>query len=222
MPTSRAVDRVAKKLGIECFETPTGWKFFGNLLEAGRITLCGEESAGAGSDHIREKDGLWAILMWLNIIAISGKSVEEIQRHHWQEFGRNYYSRHDYEGVEKTKAELLMQNLEQKFVELTGKKILGETILQADNFTYVDPVDGSVSKNQGLRVDFESGSRIVFRLSGTGTVGATLRLYLERYVPPTGDLNQDTQAALHVLKCIADKVAEITTTLDRTAPTVIS
>ena len=222
MPTSRAVDRVAKKLGIECFETPTGWKFFGNLLEAGRITLCGEESAGAGSDHIREKDGLWAILMWLNIIAISGKSVEDIQRDHWQEYGRNYYSRHDYEGVEKTKAELLMQNLEQKFVELTGKKILGETILQADNFTYVDPVDGSVSKNQGLRVDFESGSRIVFRLSGTGTVGATLRLYLERYVPPTGDLNQDTQAALHVLKCIADKVAEITTTLDRTRPTVIS
>ena len=222
MPTSRAVDRVAKKLGIECFETPTGWKFFGNLLEAGRITICGEESASAGANHIREKDGICAVLMWLNIIAVSEKSVEEIQRHHWQEFGRNYYSRHDYEGVEKTKAELLMQNLEQKFVELTGKKILGETILQADNFTYVDPVDGSVSKDQGLRVDFESGSRIVLRLSGTGTVGATVRLYLERYVPPTGDLNQETQAALHVLKCIADKVAEISTTLDRTRPTVIS
>ena len=222
MPTSRAVDRVAKKLGIECFETPTGWKFFGNLLEAGRITLCGEESAGAGSDHIREKDGLWAILMWLNIIAISGKSVEDIQRDHWQEYGRNYYSRHDYEGVEKSKAETLMRNLEQKFESLKDTKFLDETILQADSFTYTDPIEGSVSKNQGLRIDFESGSRIVFRLSGTGTVGATLRLYLERYVPPTGDLNQDTQAALHVLKCIADKVAEITTTLDRTAPTVIS
>ena len=222
MPTSRAVDRVAKKLGIECFETPTGWKFFGNLLEAGRITLCGEESAGAGSDHIREKDGLWAILMWLNIIAISGKSVEDIQRDHWQEYGRNYYSRHDYEGVEKSKAETLMRNLEQKFESLKDTKFLDETILQADSFTYTDPIEGSVSKNQGLRIDFESGSRIVFRLSGTGTVGATLRLYLERYVPPTGDLNQDTQAALHVLKCIADKVAEITTTLDRTRPTVIS
>ena len=222
MPTSRAIDRVAKKLGIECFETPTGWKFFGNLLEAGRITICGEESASAGANHIREKDGIWAVLMWLNIIAVSEKSVEEIQRHHWQEFGRNYYSRHDYEGVEKSKAETLMRNLEQKFESLKDTKFLDETILQADSFTYTDPIEGSVSKNQGLRIDFESGSRIVLRLSGTGTVGATVRLYLERYVPPTGDLNQETQAALHVLKCIADKVAEISTTLDRTAPTVIS
>ena len=222
MPTSRAVDRVAKKLGIDCFETPTGWKFFGNLLEAGRISLCGEESAGAGSGHIREKDGIWAILMWLNIIAISKKSVEEIQRTHWQEFGRNYYSRHDYESVEKSKAETLMQTLEQKFEILEGMKLHGEIIRQADNFTYVDPIDGSISQNQGLRIDFESGSRIVLRLSGTGTVGATLRLYLERYVPPTGDLNQDTQAALEDLKNIADDIAKISSTLDRAAPTVIS
>ncbi len=222
MPTSRAVDRVAQKLGIACFETPTGWKFFGNLLEAGRITICGEESAGAGSDHIREKDGIWAILMWLNIIAISGKSVSAILQNHWQEFGRNYYSRHDYEGVETSKAETLMRNLEQKFESLKDTEFLDQTILQADSFTYIDPIDGSVSKNQGLRIDFESGSRIVFRLSGTGTVGATLRLYLERYVPPTGDLNQDTQAALHVLKCFAEHIAEISTTLDRTKPTVIS
>jgi len=222
MPTSRAVDRVASKLGIDCFETPTGWKFFGNLLEAGRITLCGEESAGAGSDHIREKDGIWAILMWLNIIAISKKSVEDIQRHHWQEFGRNYYSRHDYEGVEKSKAETLMQNLEEKFPSLEGMKLRGETIRQADSFTYVDPIDGSISKNQGLRIDFESGSRIVLRLSGTGTVGATVRLYLERYVPPTGDLSQNTQTALENLNNIADEIAEIKSILDRDAPTVIS
>ena len=222
MPTSRAVDLVAKKLGIECFETPTGWKFFGNLLEAGRISICGEESAGAGSDHIREKDGIWAILMWLNIIAVSKKTVKDILQDHWQEFGRNYYSRHDYEGVDKSKAETLMKTLEQKFEILKGMKLHGETIRQADSFTYVDPIDGSVSHNQGLRIEFESGSRIVLRLSGTGTVGATLRLYLERYVPSTGNLGQDTQAALDNLKNIADEIAKITSTLDRAAPTVIS
>jgi len=222
MPTSRAVDRVASKLGIDCFETPTGWKFFGNLLEAGRITLCGEESAGAGSNHIREKDGIWAILMWLNIIAVSKKTVKDILQDHWQEFGRNYYSRHDYEGVDKSKAEALMQNLEEKFSSLKGMKLRGETIRQADSFTYVDPIDGSISKNQGLRIDFESGSRIVLRLSGTGTVGATVRLYLERYVPPTGDLSQNTQTALENLNNITDEIAKITSTLDRAAPTVIS
>ena len=222
MPTSRAVDRVASKLGIDCFETPTGWKFFGNLLEAGRITLCGEESAGAGSNHIREKDGIWAILMWLNIIAVSKKTVKDILQDHWQEFGRNYYSRHDYEGVDKSKAEALMQNLEEKFPSLKGMKLRGETIRQADSFTYVDPIDGSISKNQGLRIDFESGSRIVLRLSGTGTVGATVRLYLERYVPPTGDLSQNTQTALENLNNIADEIAEIKSILDRDAPTVIS
>jgi phosphoglucomutase len=222
MPTSCAVDRVAEKLGIECFETPTGWKFFGNLLEAGRITLCGEESAGAGSNHIREKDGLWAILMWLNIIAVSKKSVREILHGHWQEYGRNYYSRHDFEGVEKAKAETLMRNLEKKFTDLKGKSLHGETIANADSFTYVDPIDGSTSKNQGHRITFESGSRVVFRLSGTGTVGATLRLYLEKYVPPAGDLEQDTQMALKDLKHTAEDLADITATIEREAPSVIS
>jgi len=209
MPTSRAADRVAKKLGVESFETPTGWKFFGNLLDAGRITICGEESAGASSDHVREKDGLWAILMWLNIIAVSEKSVAHILQDHWQEFGRNYYSRHDYEGVDKAKAEAVMANLETQFGALIGKSIHGETISKADNFTYHDPVDGSVSKNQGLRIEFESGSRFVMRLSGTGTLGATLRLYLEKYASPEADLNQETQSALGDLIAIAEDIAQI-------------
>jgi phosphoglucomutase len=158
---------VAKKLGVDCFETPTGWKFFGNLLDAGRITICGEESAGAGSDHVREKDGLWAILMWLNIIAVSQKSMAHILQDHWQEFGRNYYSRHDYEGVDKDKAEIVMTNLESKFGDLRGQGFHGEIVNKADSFSYSDPVDGSVSTNQGIRVEFESGSRFVIRLSGT-------------------------------------------------------
>jgi len=222
MPTSRAADRVAGKLGIECFETPTGWKFFGNLLDAGRITICGEESAGAGSDHVREKDGLWAILMWLNIVAITGKSVADILNDHWQEFGRNYYSRHDYEGVEKAKAEQVMANVEQQLGDLPGRNFHGETVLKADSFAYTDPIDGSVSKNQGMRVEFESGSRFVMRLSGTGTVGATLRLYLEKYVPQNGDLGQDTQEALGDLKLIADEIAKIKSTLERDSPSVTS
>ena len=222
MPTSRAADRVAEKLGIECFETPTGWKFFGNLLDAGRITICGEESAGAGSDHVREKDGLWAILMWLNIIAVSGKSVEDILKDHWQEFGRNYYARHDYESVDKIKAEKIMRTVEQQLAELPGKSFHGETILKADSFAYTDPIDGSVSKNQGMRIDFESGSRFVLRLSGTGTVGATLRVYLEKYVPPTGDLAQDTHKTLADLDLIANEIAIIKSTLERESPSVIS
>jgi len=222
MPTSRATDRVAEKLGIECFETPTGWKFFGNLLDAGRITICGEESAGAGSDHVREKDGLWAILMWLNIVAVSEKSVEDILHGHWQEFGRNYYSRHDYEGVEKAKAEEVMANVERQLDNLPGQSFLGETVLTADSFAYTDPIDGSVSENQGMRIAFESGSRFVLRISGTGTVGATLRLYLEKYVPPTGDLGQDTQETLSNLKRTADDVAKINFTLKRKKPSVIS
>ena len=222
MPTSRAADRVAEKLGIECFETPTGWKFFGNLLDAGRITICGEESAGAGSDHVREKDGLWAILMWLNIVAVSEKSVEDILLGHWQEFGRNYYSRHDYEGVEKAKAEEVMANVERQLDNLPGQSFLGETVLTADSFAYTDPIDGSVSENQGMRIAFESGSRFVLRLSGTGTVGATLRLYLEKYVPPTGDLRQDTQETLGNLKRIADEIAKINSTLKRKQPSIIS
>jgi len=222
MPTSRAADRVAEKLGIECFETPTGWKFFGNLLDAGRITICGEESAGAGSDHVREKDGLWAILMWLNIVAVSEKSVEDILHGHWQEFGRNYYSRHDYEGVEKSKAEEVMANVERQLDNLPGQSFLGETVLTADSFAYTDPIDGSVSENQGMRIAFESGSRFVLRLSGTGTVGATLRLYLEKYVPPTGDLGQDTQETLGDLRRIADEIAKINSTLKRKQPSIIS
>lgn len=222
MPTSRAADKVADALGIPCFETPTGWKFFGNLLDAGRITLCGEESAGAGSDHIREKDGLWAVLMWLNIVAVSGLSVPELVQRHWQDYGRHYYSRHDYEGVATEKAEQVMQNIAQQIPALKGQTLHGETIRLADSFAYTDPVDKSVSANQGLRVEFESGSRFVLRLSGTGTVGATLRLYLEKYEPPHGDLNQDTQAALAGLIRIAESLANITTELGRGAPSVIS
>lgn len=222
MPTSRAVDRVALKHGIPCFETPTGWKFFGNLLDAGQITICGEESAGTGSDHVREKDGLWAILMWLNIIAASGQSVVQLLESHWKEFGRNYYSRHDYEGVDKNKAEALMASVEAQFETLSGQTLHGETVSKADSFTYTDSVDGSESKNQGLRLEFESGSRIVLRLSGTGTVGATLRVYLEKYVPASGDLGQDTQSALEGLIGIANDVANIKTSLERDIPTVIS
>ncbi len=222
MPTSRAADRVAQKLGIDCFETPTGWKFFGNLLDAGRITICGEESAGTGSDHVREKDGLWAILMWLNIIAVSEKSVTHILHDHWREFGRNYYSRHDYEGVDKDKAETVMATLEDKFDKLIGQNFHGESVSKADSFAYTDPVDGSVSKNQGLRVEFESGSRFVIRLSGTGTVGATLRLYLEKYATPNDDLQQDTQNALKKLASIADQIGHIKSILERDYPSVIS
>ena len=222
MPTSRAADRVANKMGIECFETPTGWKFFGNLLDAGRITICGEESAGAGSDHVREKDGLWAILMWLNIIAVSAKSVAHILDDHWKEYGRNYYSRHDYEAVEKAKAQAVMDTIEQQLANLPGKSFYGETVSKADSFAYTDPIDGSVSKNQGMRIEFESGSRFVLRLSGTGTVGATLRLYLEKYEPATGDLGQDTQTALADLKRIANEIGNINETLGRDKPSVIS
>jgi len=222
MPTSRAADRVAEKLSINCFETPTGWKFFGNLLDAGRITICGEESAGTGSDHVREKDGLWAVLMWLNIIAVSEKSVAHILSDHWKEFGRNYYSRHDYEGVDKAKAEKVMTGLEAKLSQIIGNSFHGETVSKADSFSYTDPVDGSVSKNQGLRVEFGSGSRFVMRLSGTGTVGATLRLYLEKYSPPRDDLNQETQSALSTLRTIANELANIKFTLEREEPSVVS
>jgi phosphoglucomutase len=222
MPTSRAADRVTTKLGIDCFETPTGWKFFGNLLDAGRITICGEESAGTGSDHVREKDGLWAILIWLNIIAVTGKSVSDLLEEHWLEYGRNYYSRHDYEGVDKAKAEQVMETLRAKLDSLPGQSFHGETVSKADSFSYTDPIDGSVSENQGLRVEFESGSRFVLRLSGTGTVGATLRLYLEKYSPPEDDLNQETQSALGTLGTIANELADIKPMLERNEPSVIS
>ena len=188
MPTSRAADRVAAALGIACHETPTGWKFFGNLLDAGMATLCGEESAGTGSDHVREKDGLWAVLFWLNILAARpGESVEAIVRDHWRRFGRDIYSRHDYEGVDANAAERLMQHLRTSLASLPGHRSISAAgaarIVLADDFAYTDPVDGSVTTGQGIRIGFDDGARIVFRLSGTGTEGATLRVYLERFEP---------------------------------------
>ena len=193
MPTSAAVDVVAKDLGIKCFETPTGWKFFGNLLDAGDITLCGEESFGTGSNHVREKDGLWAVLFWLQILAKRRCSVAEIMAEHWKRYGRHYYSRHDYEAVASEAAHGLYDRLETMLPSLIGQPFAGRSISAADNFSYTDPVDQSVTKGQGLRILLDDGSRVVLRLSGTGTKGATLRVYLESYVPTTGDLAQDPQ-----------------------------
>jgi phosphoglucomutase len=220
MPTSAALDRVARKLGIPCFETPTGWKFFGNLLDAGMASLCGEESAGTGSDHVREKDGLWAVLLWLNILARRRQGVPEIVRQHWAEFGRNYYSRHDYEAIDAGSAEAMLNDLRAKLPILPGRQLGEETVATADDFAYRDPVDGSVSERQGVRLHFASGARIVFRLSGTGTEGATLRVYLERYEPER--LDEDTQAFLAPLVAIADEVAEIRKRTGRAAPDVIT
>lgn len=222
MPTSQACDRVAEKLGIECFETPTGWKFFGNLLDAGRATLCGEESAGTGSDHVREKDGLWAVLLWLNVLAARKVSVADILMDHWQTYGRNYYSRHDYEAVDSDKANGLMADLEAKLADLPGTALNGLTISAADQFAYHDPVDGSVSKNQGIRILFEGGSRGVIRLSGTGTEGATIRVYLERYMPTDGDLEIETQAALKVIADAIGEVSELQARTGRDAPDVMT
>ena len=216
MPTSGACDRVAEALSVECFETPTGWKFFGNLLDAGRVTLCGEESAGTGSDHVREKDGLWAVLLWLNILAARKMSVKDILQDHWQTYGRNYYSRHDYEAVDAAAANGLMAELITKLDQLPGQTFGACKVTSADQFSYHDPVDGSVSHNQGLRINFEGGGRAVLRLSGTGTEGATLRVYLERYEPSDGDLDIETQAAL---KDIADATAQISELQDRTGRT---
>jgi phosphoglucomutase len=222
MPTSAAVDRVAQALGIPCYETPTGWKFFGNLLDAGRITLCGEESAGTGSDHVREKDGLWAVLFWLNILAVRGESVEAIVRDHWRRFGRNYYSRHDYEAVDSTAAKALMAQLAAALPTLPGRRIGQATVASADEFAYTDPVDGSVSRGQGTRIGFTDGSRIVFRLSGTGTEGATLRVYLERFEPDASRHDTETQAALAGLIAVAEELAGIRRHTGRTQPTVIT
>ena len=222
MPTSAAVDRVAEKLGIKCFETPTGWKFFGNLLDAGQVTLCGEESAGTGSDHVREKDGVWAVLFWLNILAVRRESVEQILRGHWQRFGRNYYSRHDYEGVDSAVANGLMAHLRESLATLPGQVIDGATIASADDFAYTDPVDGSVSTAQGIRIGLKDGSRIVFRLSGTGTEGATLRVYIERYEPDPTKHAVETQLALAPLIALADQLAGIRARTGRTAPTVVT
>ncbi|AII46201.1 phosphoglucomutase [Synechococcus sp. KORDI-49] len=222
MPTSAAVDVVAKELGIDCFETPTGWKFFGNLLDAGRITLCGEESFGTGSNHIREKDGLWAVLFWLQILAERRCSVAEIMAEHWKRFGRHYYSRHDYEAVPSDAAHGLYDRLEGMLPGLIGQSLAGRSISGADNFSYTDPVDGSVTKGQGLRIQLEDGSRVVVRLSGTGTKGATIRVYLESYVPSTGDLNQDPQIALADMISGINALAEIQERTGMDRPTVIT
>ncbi len=222
MPTSQAVDRVAKDLGIGCYETPTGWKFFGNLLDDGRVTLCGEESAGTGSDHVREKDGLWAVLFWLNILATRRTSVSDLMKDHWAKYGRNYYSRHDYEAVDSDAAHDLMSNIRGQLTEITGKTIAGETISDADEFAYDDPVDGSRSEGQGLRLTTASGGRIVMRLSGTGTEGATLRVYLEQLETDPAKMDQDPQKALASIIQVAQDVAEIAQRTGRTEPDVIT
>jgi phosphoglucomutase len=222
MPTSQAVDRVAKALGVDCYETPTGWKFFGNLLDAKRITLCGEESFGSGSDHIREKDGLWAVLFWLNLLAVRQQSVADIIQQHWQRFGRNYYTRHDYEGIDTTIANDLMNNLQGRLADLAGTTLGGYSVDYADNFTYTDPVDGSVSENQGIRIGFSDGSRIVYRLSGTGTEGATLRIYLEAYESDPAKQGRETAAVMQPLVEIATDTAEIVSRTGRKEPTVIT
>ena len=222
MPTSAAADRVAEELGVPCFETPTGWKFFGNLLDAGMATICGEESAGTGSDHVREKDGLWAVLLWLNILAVRQISVDDLAREHWARYGRNYYARHDYEGIETAGANALMDGLVTQLASLPGRQIGALRVAVADSFSYTDPVDGSVSANQGIRVLFEDGSRIVFRLSGTGTHGATLRVYLERYEPRFGHLDGETGAMLAEQISAAEAIAGIVAHTGRTSPDVIT
>jgi len=222
MPTSAAVDVVAKQLGIHCFETPTGWKFFGNLLDAGRITLCGEESFGTGSDHIREKDGLWAVLFWLSILAKRQCSVAEVMQQHWSTYGRHYYSRHDYEGVDTERAHGLYNSLRDRLGNLAGTSFADSSIASADDFAYSDPVDGSLTEKQGLRLLLDDGSRVILRLSGTGTKGATLRLYLERYVATGGNLDQNPQQALAGMIAAADALAGIRATTGMDVPTVIT
>jgi len=222
MPTSGAADRVAEKLGIGLYETPTGWKFFGNLLDEGLATICGEESAGTGSNHVREKDGLWAVLLWLNILAARKESALDIARKHWLTYGRNYYSRHDYEAVDTDAANGLIAALRNKLAALPGNSFGALKVETADDFSYKDPVDKSVSKNQGIRILFEGGSRVVYRLSGTGTSGATLRVYIERYEPDPARHDLDTQAALADLIAVADEIAEIKKRTGRDGPSVIT
>ena len=220
MPTSAAADRVAATLGIPAYETPTGWKFFGNLLDAGLATICGEESAGTGSDHVREKDGLWAVLLWLNILAVTGKSVDQLARDHWATYGRNYYARHDYEGVESDRADALMADLRARLASLPGERFGDLAVEAADDFAYTDPTDASVSSNQGIRILFEGGSRVVFRLSGTGTSGATLRVYLERFEAERVDA--DTTDMLASIVAAADEIAGIVRHTGRTEPDVVT
>jgi phosphoglucomutase len=222
MPTSMAVDRVAEKLGVPCFETPTGWKFFGNLLDAGQITFCGEESAGASSDHIREKDGLWAVLLWLSILAVRRQSVRDIVLAHWAIYGQNYYTRHDYEAVDTQAANQVMQHIESQFSALVGQQFGSLTVSAADNFSYHDSIDGSVSHNQGLRIAFECGSRIVYRLSGTGTSGATIRIYIERFEANKAQHNLEAQTALADLIALARQFSNIQALTGRAEPSAIT
>jgi len=222
MPTSQAADRVAEALGISCFETPTGWKYFGNLMDANLATLCGEESYGTGSFHIREKDGLWAVLFWLNLLAARKQSVGEILRAHWARFGRHYYSRHDYEAVDAAQAADMMDALRARLPELAGQTLDGHHVAQADDFEYSDPVDGSVARRQGIRIIMSDGSRIVLRLSGTGTEGATVRLYLERYEADPAQLELDTQQALRGLAGVAETISGLRQRTGRSEPTVIT
>ena len=222
MPTSQAADRVAASLGIPLHETPTGWKFFGNLLDAEAVTICGEESAGTGSDHVREKDGLWAVLLWLNILAVRGISVAELMSEHWRTYGRTYYARHDYEGVGAIEADALMISLRTRLATLPGQQVGDLTIMTADDFTYVDPTDASISSQQGIRILFEGESRLVLRLSGTGTEGATLRVYLERHEPADGVLDLSTRDALAPLIAAAEAIAGIYSHIGRHRPDVIT
>jgi len=222
MPTSRAADRVAEQLGLECYETPTGWKFFGNLLDAGKITLCGEESFGTGSDHVREKDGLWAVLFWINLLAARQQSVADIVQQHWVQFGRDYFTRHDYEGVNSEKAQQMIAALRNSLDQLAGQEFAGLKIEAADDFAYLDPVDQSESSAQGIRIFLNNGGRIVYRLSGTGTQGATLRVYLDQYENNSQQLQQDPQQALSALITVAEKIAGITTFTGRSKPDVIT
>ena len=222
MPTSAAVDRVAQALNLPCFETPTGWKFFGNLLDAGQITLCGEESFGTGSNHVREKDGLWAVLFWLNILARRAQSVEEIVKEHWAKFGRNYYTRYDYEEIPTDAANGVMSHLREQLSQLSGTTMANRIVTAADDFSYHDPVDGSTSSHQGLRILFEDGARVVYRLSGTGTSGATIRVYIESYESDTEKQNLDAATALKDLIAAALEVAELKSRTGRDAPTVIT
>ena len=222
MPTSRAVDLVAERLGIPCFETPTGWKFFGNLLDAGKATLCGEESAGTGSNHIREKDGLWAVLLWLNILARDGRDIVQLRADHWRCFGRSYYSRHDYEEIPTEAAEALMNALRARLADLPETEVAGMVVGTADDFAYRDPIDDSLTERQGVRISFKDGSRFVMRLSGTGTQGATLRVYLERFVDRSGDHTQDLQTALAPVIAAAETLAEITKHTGRSRADVIT
>jgi phosphoglucomutase len=222
MPTSGAVDRVAEKLGIDCYETPTGWKFFGNLMDAGRVTLCGEESFGTGSDHVREKDGLWAVLCWLNLLAATGESVESLVRKHWQTYGRNVYSRHDYEGVPTEQANAVIAHIKAQFNSLPGQVFGSYTVKTVDDFSYTDPVDGSVSTGQGLRILFACGSRVVIRLSGTGTEGATIRIYLEAFTEDAAQQQLDAQEALAELIAVSHQISQLPQLTGRQQPTVIT